>query len=126
MNHLKDNMYVFPHIARQVMTTKQVKETLLATDNFISTRTFMESTGEKYRCWDEGSDTKTIRIMIPTSPLTDFSTEQLKLFIDVIQKAKEKAERHFLLGESDDLLLFETQLHNALNVVSKLEKVNAN
>lgn len=35
MNHLKDDMYKFPHMARQVMTTKQVKETLLATDNFI-------------------------------------------------------------------------------------------
>lgn len=34
-NHLSHNMYVYPKYARQVMTTKQVKETLLATDNFI-------------------------------------------------------------------------------------------
>lgn len=34
-NHLNDRMYTFPHIAKQVMTTKQVRETLLATDNFI-------------------------------------------------------------------------------------------
>ena len=34
-NHLDDKMYTYPHIARQVMTSKQVRETLLATDNFI-------------------------------------------------------------------------------------------
>lgn len=34
-NHLANNMYSFPAIARQVMTTRQVKETLLHTDNFI-------------------------------------------------------------------------------------------
>ena len=35
-NHLEDNMYVFPKVAKQVMTDKQVKETLLATNNFIT------------------------------------------------------------------------------------------
>ena len=34
-NHLEDRMYAMPSIAKQVMTTNQVKETLLATDNFI-------------------------------------------------------------------------------------------
>lgn len=34
-NHLEDRMYTYPSFAKQVMTTKQVKETLLATDNFI-------------------------------------------------------------------------------------------
>jgi len=35
INHLANNMYVYPANATQVMTTRQVKETLLATDNFI-------------------------------------------------------------------------------------------
>lgn len=35
INHLANNMYVFPKTARQVMTNQQVKETLLATENFI-------------------------------------------------------------------------------------------
>lgn len=34
-NHLEDRMYTYPSFAKQVMTAKQVKETLLATDNFI-------------------------------------------------------------------------------------------
>ncbi len=34
-NHLEDRMYVYPAIAKQVMTTKQVQETLLYTDNFV-------------------------------------------------------------------------------------------
>lgn len=34
-NHLENRMYTFPTIARQIMTTKQVKQTLLATNNFI-------------------------------------------------------------------------------------------
>lgn len=34
-NHLQSNMYSYPSFAKQVMTTLQVKETLLATDNFI-------------------------------------------------------------------------------------------
>ena len=35
INHLKNNMYVFPSSAKQIMTLKEVRETLLATDNFI-------------------------------------------------------------------------------------------
>lgn len=35
VNHLSDNMYSNPYNASMVMTSKQVKETLLATDNFI-------------------------------------------------------------------------------------------
>lgn len=34
-NHLQDKMYVFPYSARQVMTTKELRETLTATDNFV-------------------------------------------------------------------------------------------
>ena len=34
-NHLSNSFYVFPKTARQVMTDKQVKETLLETNNFI-------------------------------------------------------------------------------------------
>lgn len=35
-NHLIDTFYTSPLLARQVMTTMQVKETMLATDNFIT------------------------------------------------------------------------------------------
>jgi hypothetical protein len=35
-NHLNDRMYVYPSFAKQAMTSKQVKETLLATDNFVT------------------------------------------------------------------------------------------
>ena len=35
INHLEDRMYRNPSFATQVMTAKQVKETLLATNNFI-------------------------------------------------------------------------------------------
>lgn len=35
INHLEDRMYRLPHMARQVMTNKQFKETLVDTDNFI-------------------------------------------------------------------------------------------
>lgn len=34
-NHLSDMMYISPGIARQVMTSQQVKETLAYTENFI-------------------------------------------------------------------------------------------
>ena len=34
-NHLNNNFYTMPKIARQVMTTLQFKETLLQTENFI-------------------------------------------------------------------------------------------
>lgn len=35
-NHLNNNFYVMPSIASQMMTTRQVQETLLDTNNFVS------------------------------------------------------------------------------------------
>lgn len=35
VNHLDDHFYKMPNRAYKVMTTKQVQETLLYTDNFI-------------------------------------------------------------------------------------------
>lgn len=35
VNHLDDRFYTLPQMARKVMTTQQVQETLLYTDNFI-------------------------------------------------------------------------------------------
>jgi len=35
INHLKDNMYRNPETAYQVMTTKQVRETVLCTENYV-------------------------------------------------------------------------------------------
>jgi hypothetical protein len=35
LNHLTDMFYSQPHTARMLMTTRQVKETLLWTQNFI-------------------------------------------------------------------------------------------
>lgn len=35
MNHLSDNFYTIPHLARQTMTTRHLKETLLHTDGSI-------------------------------------------------------------------------------------------
>lgn len=35
MNHLTDNFYAQPNIAATTMTTKQLRETLLATDGTI-------------------------------------------------------------------------------------------
>lgn len=34
-NHLNTNFYTTPAIARQVMTTKEARETIQATENFI-------------------------------------------------------------------------------------------
>lgn len=60
---------------------------------------------------------------IPSPPLTEFSEDQIKLFIDIIQKAKEKCAYHFELCAADDLQLLEVQLHNALNIVRANEKI---
>ena len=35
MNHLNNNFYTMPHLARATMTRKQLKETLLATEGWI-------------------------------------------------------------------------------------------
>lgn len=35
INHLDKQMYIHPEIYKQVMTTREVQETFLATDNFI-------------------------------------------------------------------------------------------
>lgn len=62
-------------------------------------------------------------MLIPPALLTEFTTDQLKLFISVIGEAKDNALYQFLIGDADDLQTLEVQLHNALNIVTTNEKI---
>lgn len=62
-------------------------------------------------------------MLIPPALLTEFTPDQLKLFISVIEEAKDNALYQFLIGDADDLQTFEVQLHNALNIITTNEKI---
>lgn len=62
-------------------------------------------------------------MLIPPALLTEFTPDQLKLFISVIVEAKDNALYQFLIGDADDLQTFEVQLHNALNIITTNEKI---
>lgn len=60
-NHLSNNMYAYPGIAKQVMTTEQVQETLLATDNSVFACGYMWALKVK----DIGAGMKEITLVKP-------------------------------------------------------------
>lgn len=58
-NHLNNNMYSFPQSARQVMTTREFKETLMQTENFIMAC----GRGWKLRAENLGAGMKEVRLV---------------------------------------------------------------
>lgn len=61
--------------------------------------------------------------MIPPSPLTDFSEEQLEMYIYEIRKLEDKADEEFLFIKSRELMQLRVQLMNALGVKKEQNKI---
>ena len=61
--------------------------------------------------------------MIPAALLTEFTSDQLETFIDVITDAEFTADKDWAFKKADDLNLLKVQLHNALAVVREQEKI---
>ena len=61
--------------------------------------------------------------MIPPSPLTEFSEEQLRTYIRVIESAIDDADKSWAYKVAEELQLLLVQLYNALNVVTANDKI---
>jgi len=61
--------------------------------------------------------------MIHPAQLTEFTSEQLEMFIYEIGKLEEKADEEFLLMKAEAFELLKVQMSNALVIVKEQEKI---
>jgi len=61
--------------------------------------------------------------MMQPAPLTEFTSEQLEMFIYEVGKIEEKANDEFLLIKAEAFELLKVQMSNALVIVKEREKI---